>query len=170
MNLEWLKSLTGIKCVIVSIAYDSLLNFHFVGICLDHCIWYWPVSGKGSLCILAWLLSISIPLSLFPISTFLIATFSNVLYKLRRTIYRNISNLAVTKMSTLFLNKSSFPGSHSLQLFARLFTAFHCMWYSNRQMIQCSINPQKSFNPLQQLSNLAANIIWRLFQKCLKAC
>lgn len=166
MNLEWLRFVTEVERVIFSTAYGSLLNFHFVGIHLDHC---WPVSGKGSLCILAWLLSISTPLSLFPISTSLIATFPNMLHNPKEAIYRNISNSAVTKQALFPSNRSLSPGNHS-------YVAVCSLVYSiSLDLIFRQANDSKQYKSmkasvLQQLSkqNLAGNILRRLFQKCLE--
>lgn len=137
-----------------------------MGIHLDHC---WPVSGKGSLCILAWLPSISTPLSLFPISTSLIATFPNMLHNPKEAIYRNISNSAVTRQALFPFNKSFSPGNHS-------YVAVCSLVYSTAlDAIFKQANDSKQYKPvkanaLQQLSkqNLAGNILWRLFQQSLE--
>lgn len=137
-----------------------------MGILLDHC---WPVFGKGSLCILAWLLSISAPLSLFPISTSLIATLPNTLHNPREAIYRNISNSAVTKQALFPFNRSFSPGNHS-------YVAVCSLVYSTAlDVVFKQANDPKQYKLLkasaqQQLSkqNLAGNILWRLFQQSLE--
>lgn len=137
MNFKWLRFVTKVEHVIFSTAYDSLLNFHFVGMHLDHC---WPVSGKGLLCILAWLLShfyYSKPVPHF-----------NILLPHSQTSYATLKKQFIGILVIQLWPNKHFPlltdhsllGNRVMWLFAHLFTALHWLRYLNRQMTQSSIN------------------------------
>lgn len=109
---------------------------------------------------MAWLPSISTLLSLFPISTSLIATLPNTLHNPREAIYRNISNSAVTKQALSPFNRSFSPGNHS-------YVAVCSLVYSIAlYVVFKQANDPKYYKPVkaraqQQLSkqNLAGNIL-----------